>query len=205
MNSDSSFECNLCDFQTALYTELLKHKNSHGDTLTHIPAEEMFMNIVIKQQQNILGSISKTNLKIDKDVHELRVNQDHIYDKVSKLVETCEVVHEKPNVRKRKGILLVGDTITRSINTSVVKNVVDTDFTRVEAISVDKDGEKPCFVDIVPQELEKNEYSTLLLQGGSHEITNLDMSLNIESLKQIVKQSSISLFNLAEKSLHQHL
>ena len=79
------------------------------------------------------------------------------------------------------------------MNISVVKNVTNNDLKRVESFIVNKNDQKARFpgtslVEIAPQELKSGKYSTLIIQGGTNEISNLDVSGNliekIESLKQ---------------------
>ena len=100
------------------------------------------------------------------------------------------------------------------MNISVIKNVTDHDVKRVEAFNIDKNDKKAKFPeqnfkDIVPLELKKKIFSTLILQGGTHEISNLDVSgpdvvSRIEELKNEVKESSTKLFKLAEESLEEN-
>ena len=64
---------------------------------------------------------------------------------------------------------------------------------------------------IVPTELSKNRFDTLVLEGGVNEISNIDTSqdfiANIDVWKQKVATDSINIYELAEESLakHQHL
>ena len=58
---------------------------------------------------------------------------------------------------------------------------------------------------MVPRELKVDTFSTLILQGGTNEVSNLDVSgisvEKIEALKEEIKVSSEKLFYLAEQSL----
>jgi hypothetical protein len=174
---------------------------------------------------------------------DLRSNQDHIYDEIKALKQTaldskkemfdditCKLDNlsklvtslkdNQPNQKqtsqtlpKKKKILFVGDSLSRKLNISVVKNVTDMDFKRVEAFIVSKDDPKAKipsknFTEIVPRELKKDNVSTLVLQGGTNEISNLNVSGNIsekmEAMKEEIRVSSLRLFNLAEESLKEH-
>ena len=56
--------------------------------------------------------------------------------------------------------------------------------------------------------LRDKDVNELILQGGTNEISNLDVSGNIsvkmEAMKEEVKASSVKLFNLAENSLKEN-
>ena len=98
-----------------------------------------------------------------------------------------EKVHTLANNKKK--ILFVGDSLSRKLNLSVIKNVTNHDVKRVEAFIVDKNDKKAKypeknFIDTVSTELESDNFSTLILQGGTNEITNLDVSGN-DAIKRI--------------------
>ena len=105
----------------------------------------------------------------------------------------------------KKKLLIVGDSLSRNVKLSVVKNVTDMEIKRVEAFIVDKNDAKARypdrnFIETVPTELEKDTFSTLVLQGGTNEVSNLDVSGNvgekIETLKEEIRASSVKLFVL---------
>ena len=111
---------------------------------------------------------------------------------------------------QKKKILLVGDSISRKLNLSVLKNVTDMEIKRVEAFTVSQNDPKARFPDknfndVVPSELAKEAFSTLILQGGTNEISNLETSgktvEKIEAFKKKIRVSSENSFKLAEKSL----
>ena len=58
---------------------------------------------------------------------------------------------------------------------------------------------------IVPAELSKNTYDTLVLEGGVNEISNIntdgDFIENIDNWKKKVSEDSVNMFRLAEESL----
>ena len=87
------------------------------------------------------------------------------------------------------------------------------DVKRAEAFVIAKDDPKARFpaknfTEIVPKELSQDCYSTLVLQGGTNEVSNLDVggnvSDNIENLKDEIKKSSERTFELAQRSLKEN-
>ena len=103
--------------------------------------------------------------------------------------------------------------MSRNLNMSVVKNVTDVSIKRVEFFIVSKDDPKARvptknFEEIVPNELSVDKYTTLVLQGGTNEISNLDVSgdvgTKIEAMKNEVKVSTSKLYSIAEKSLEEN-
>ena len=64
------------------------------------------------------------------------------------------------------------------------------------------------FEEIVPKELSVDKYTTLVLQGGTNEISNLDVSGDvgpkIEAMKNEVKVSTTKLYSIAETSLKEN-
>ena len=140
---------------------------------------------------------------------------DFLVKKVSSLNSSANVQpkqdHQKAN--KKKKILIIGDSLSRNLNVSVLKNVIDMDVKRAEAFIIGQNDPRSRFpdqnfTDIVPKELKKEEFSTLILQGGTNEVSNLDISGNagerIETLKEEIKVSSEKLFCIAEKSLEEN-
>ena len=84
------------------------------------------------------------------------------------------------------------------------------DVKRAEAFVTAKHDPKARFPDknfaeIVPKELKNNDYSMMILQGGTNEVSNLDVSGNvterIEALKTEIRSSSEKMFEVAQKSL----
>jgi hypothetical protein len=229
------FSCNLCAFETALYTDLLKHKMTHlGGNVKDIDPGELLVNVIIAQQDSILEEIARSEKRMELCLKAIIGNQENIYDEIkqlkTKVQETKQEVVSEINTRvdnlsksvaaikdnniiqsqtnqgyiastipQKKKILLVGDSLSRNMNISVIKNVTDMDMKRVEAFIVDKDDPKAKtptknFTEIVPRELVKDNYSTLILQAGTNEVSNLDVTENIEgkieSLKNEIKASS---------------
>ena len=93
--ADLVFECNECNYGTQLYTDLVKHKLKHVGPTQNMDEEELFMNLIIKQQQDILRQIAITNRRLDKEFDHLRINQDHIYDSVKTLKTAVEDIKKE--------------------------------------------------------------------------------------------------------------
>ena len=106
---------------------------------------------------------------------------------------------------EQKNILMVGDLLSRNLSASVVKNVTDMKFRWVEAATVEKEDDRASFRETVETELEREPVDTLVIQGGTEEVTNLDItgdvSSKMESMKKTIKTSFENLFNIAENSL----
>jgi hypothetical protein len=239
--STQTFACIICDFSTSMYTELMRHKLTHDEDLmrSNDPAHQL-INVLIAQQGSILEQVTNSEKRWERQLNDLKSNQDNILDqikllkqsvldskqetsdvvssKVDKLIKLVESVKDfKTNQpsqtsqeMKKKKVLFVGDSLSRKLNLSVVKNVTDTDIKRVEAFIVGKDDPKARvpsknFTDIVPKELKNENVSTLILQGGTNEVSNLDVTgdigVKMEAMKEEIKISSEKLFILAEESL----
>ena len=147
--------------------------------------------------------------------------KDHVDHKIGTLIKVVTSIKSystsSPNPKEntqsapqKKKILLVGDSISRKLNLSVLKNVTDMEIKRVEAFTVSQNDPKARFPDknfndVVPRELAKEAFSTLISQGGTNEISNLDISGNtvekIEALKNEIRVSSEKVLKIAEKSL----
>ena len=223
--------CDLCDHQSTMYTDILKHKVAvhDEDKPNTIEPFELFLNVLAAQQDAIFEILrrfdtdSNTVLKdiasktdgMFKEVNVLRDNIKEVRKDINKIddkIKTTEHVNNvQPNPNREKKILFVGDSLSRKMNLSVIKNVTNHEVKRVEAFIVDKNDKKAKypeknFIDTVSTELESDQFSTLILQGGTNEITNLDVSgydaiRRIEVLKDEVRESSEKLFKLAENSL----
>ena len=143
----------------------------------------------------------------------------HVDDKLKKCMETVKHNHinhvtTTVEVPRKKKILFIGDSLSRNLNVSVLKNVTDMEVRKAEAFIVDKNDVKARYpeknlMDVVPRELKNDAFSTLILQGGTNEVSNLvtsgEMTMEkIDSLKHEIKASSEKIFNIAEKSLAQN-
>ena len=106
--------------------------------------------------------------------------------------QAAQHVTNEPPLKKK--MLFVGDSLSRNLNISVLRNVRNMEVKRVEAFIIDKNDVKARYPDknfseIVPKELKKDTFSTLVLQGGTNEVSNLDTSGSnsiegIEALKR---------------------
>ena len=93
-----------------------------------------------------------------------------------------------------------------NLHPQVVKNVTNCDVTFVEAFTVDNDDNarypEKNFLRVVPDELQKQNFTVLILSCGPNEVsnlnTNLDYSKNIEDWRKRVKVSSVKMYELAE-------
>ena len=85
--SSVEFECNVCNYSTKLYTDLLQHKASHGESAKNTTGNDLLLNIIITQQKEILKQMDDNRKWIDKEFNDMRINQDHIFDSV-KLVKS---------------------------------------------------------------------------------------------------------------------
>ena len=70
------FQCDVCEFNTPLYTELFKHKMSHGGPIQDIEPGELLINVMIEQQEMILDKIALSNQRWDIEFKDVRTNQD---------------------------------------------------------------------------------------------------------------------------------
>ena len=62
----------------------------------------------------------------------------------------------------------------------------------------------PPLSQVVKEELEKEPFSSLVLQGGTQEVTELDTTADIEILKNKVRESSEAIYNLAVNTLNEN-
>ena len=160
-----------------------KHKLSHegGSVQTN---EQGFINIMMAQQELILQQIARSekhweeqfklfksniveemkNLKqtvlesTDKVSTEVEVKMDIFSKAFLSHVEKVDLKSKPSQSHSKSGkekILLVGDSLSRNLNLSVVKNVTDMDIKRAEAFIVAKDDPEARipsknFTEIVP-------------------------------------------------------
>ena len=116
---------------------------------------------------------------------------------------------QQNTAKRMENILVVGTSLKNKLNKQVLKNVTDSNVTSVTAFTIDaKDGAvRPDLNhrNIVPAELSRKPFDTLVLEGGVNEISNMntkkDFIDNIDSWKKEVADDSLNLYQLAEKSL----
>ena len=225
------FPCDQCGYETEVYTDLCKHRMTHEGT----PGKNIleFMNIIIAQQGLILEQIANSEKRLEKQVKDICMNQKNNSDELNALKKTtmdskseitnlvsakiddllktvssnnsAKHVPAQDDIKKKEKVLMVGDSLSRNLNISVLQNVTNMEVKRTEAFIVDRNDPKARypeknFMKIVPEELKKDGYSTLILQGGTNEVSNLDTTGNvvdkIEARKEEIKVSSEKLFIL---------
>ena len=115
-----------------------------------------------------------------------------------------------PEPQRRNDVLIVGTSITNNLDKRVFENFTNlkTDIATAYTIDADIDAKykDKNFMRIVPEKLKMKKYNTLVLQGGSIEITNLntrdeDKEENFQLWKKKVESSSNKMFKLAEESI----
>ena len=114
--------------------------------------------------------------------------------------------------QQKANMLIAGTSLNRNLHNQVIKNVTDCNVTFVEAFTVDQDKNAyypdKNFLRKVPEELERKNYTVLVLSCGPNEISNLNTSLNysdnIDYWRQKAAESSQKMYNLAEFCLNQY-
>ena len=116
----------------------------------------------------------------------------------------------------KQNILLIGDSITNSLDTKVIAQAADAKITKVKAYSSVRDEVNniakqaaifppKIFTDVAQHELKKKQFELMMLQAGSVDITNLKTIENptehFEYFRQETVKSAENLFNVAVKSL----
>ena len=189
------------------------------------------MNYVITNCEQILADNRSTHIANLEKFREVGVGLKVLNDKVDTVQKTkVEFIKEnnfQPNGRlnsnafsprvpiptkRMENILVVGTSLTNKLNKQVIQNVTENKVTMAKAFTIDeKDGAVRPELNhkrVVPSELAKNRYDTLVLEGGVNEISNMnvdqDFIANIDILKKKVAQDSINMYNLAEESLAKH-
>ena len=123
------------------------------------------------------------------------------------------------NPHKQKKTLFIGDSISANVNKEALVDATKTTVVTARAYSSVYDIEenvakypakfpKSNFTDVVPAQLNKDEYQTLLLQAGSVDITNLntkdDPAKYLEYFRQQTVISATSFFKSGENALSTH-
>ena len=112
--------------------------------------------------------------------------------------------------------LFIGDSISSNVDINSLEEATGSSITSARAYSSLNDTEaneakqavrfpNKNFQDVTPAELEKDDYNTLILQGGSVDITNLNtkanQSQNMEYFRQEAVISAKNLFQTAVNAL----
>ena len=117
---------------------------------------------------------------------------------------------QKEDTKTKKDVLVVGTSISNNLDKRVCENLTDLTIDVATAYTVGPDIDakyrEKNFKKIVPEKLKNQKYETLVLQGGSIEITNINTKdeskeMHFQSWKNKVKKSSEEMFNLAEESI----
>ena len=195
----------------------------------------LFLNVLASQQENMNDEIKKQksehNIEFQniKKVHDILLNNIEVLThKMNYVIANSDQIRSdnrsiyQTNLEKFKvmgvGMKAINDKIdnlqvkqnvTNKLNKQVLQNVTDSNVTSVKAFTIDaKDGAVRPDLNhkrIVPAELSKNTYDTLVLEGGVNEISNIntdgDFIGNIENWKKKVSDDSVNMFRLAEESL----
>ena len=91
--------------------------------------------------------------------------------------------------KQKKKTLFVGDSISGNVDIGALENATQSKFVTARAYSSVYDTvtnvakqaakfPKSNFTDVVPKQLEKDDYQTLVLQAGSVDVTNLNTKEN---------------------------
>ena len=116
-----------------------------------------------------------------------------------------KVQSEKANINDKKK-----QSITNNLDKGICERSVEQNIDVYTAYTVDADIDakyrEKNFMRIVPEKLQKKKYDTLVLQGGSIEVTNLNTreelkDKNFPAWRKKIEESSIKMFELAEKSI----
>ena len=79
---------------------------------------------------------------------------------------------------------------------------------RIRTFAADSLFPEKNFLDVIDIELSKGSYDTLVIGGGTVDITNIDTVNepfeNIAALREMATDSAQKLFSIAEASLHHH-
>ena len=120
--------------------------------------------------------------------------------------------------KSEKKILLVGDSISGNVNISAIATATDRKITTARAYSAVHDtvanvAKHPArypasnFTDVIPKEIQKDDFEALLIQAGSVDITNLktkkDALEHIEYFKQETVISAKNIFSAGVAALQQ--
>ena len=118
--------------------------------------------------------------------------------------------------RNSPKILLIGDSISTNVNIKALEEATEAKFVTAKAYTAIYDTEqneakmaakfpKSNFTDVIPSELEKGNFKTMVLQAGAVDITNLNTKVkpeqHIEYFKQVTVVAAQNLFLAAEKAL----
>ena len=122
-----------------------------------------------------------------------------------------------PRRSEKKKILFIGDSISGNVDMKALENSTQSKFVTAKAyssiydtvVNVAKQAARfprANFADVVPAQLSKDNYNSLVLQAGSVDVTNLNTrdkpSEYIEYFRQETVISAKNLFQVAENAVH---
>ena len=128
-------------------------------------------------------------------------------------------VPQPPKEKPNSGILYIGDSISSNVDFGALGVATQSEFVKVKAYSsvfdkvsnVAKQAARfPAanFTDVVPAELNKGRFNTLVLQAGSVDITNLNTKDNPKEYMEYFRQETIlsaqNIFRAATNALRAH-
>ena len=135
------------------------------------------------------------------------------YAEVSQDVPRKSTTYVRPRTPKT---LLIGDSISSNVHLEVLEEATDTKFVTAKAYSsvydiTENEAKAPArfpasnFKDVIPSELKKDEYKTLIVQAGAIDITNLNTkdepTEHIDYFKKETINSAKNLFEAATNAL----
>ena len=225
-HTERKFPCNQCSLELSSYTDIVRHKmkEHEGSITSQSDVEEIFRNVVVAQQDIMLEKFFNLEAKIFDQLKELRkecvckcnnsseLEQEVIKRVLNNIDELFKVV--QPRVKDPleenkvacglKRMLIVGDTTSRSLNISVLKNVLNYDVKRIESNLIIDEKASP----VISKVIKDAQVDTLVIQSGSKELTDLEIPYNamdkIEDLKEYVHKTYLEMFTLAEKFLDEN-
>ena len=116
--------------------------------------------------------------------------------------------HELPSCAS--SILFMGDSIFRNAYMEKIEKKVLNKVTVVKAYSSAYDTNKnnkfksSNFTDLVPKELDKAKYDTLVMQASSTDLTNYKTVQNKEELRKIAQSSNANMLSVATTAIANH-
>ena len=114
---------------------------------------------------------------------------------------------EENNTTRMKG-LWIGDSIGSFINKEALVESTNSDITFMKAYTATYDKKAPSpdenFTEVTNRALANEHYDWIALQGGACDISNLELSENLEVLKQQAFISASNMFSLSQEIVKAH-
>ena len=180
--------------------------------------------VIIKRQlSDISGEIKLIKTTLQKSIFDSQaenktaiINLTDRLDTMNQVLMAKSIPESSPTRQAepptKPNLLIVGTSLNKNLNKEVLAHVTDKNvkFATAFTVDADEDAFKPetNFWKVVPEELKKDQFETLILQSGPNEITNLDTKQNyadnISTWKKIAYKCSERLYELAQKALIKH-